>query len=131
MSDELKYKVESISERIDKLVELNEKQTDKLVAHEVQLAKISATMDVNTQELHEHKEGVIQNRTHIKSLEVQLAAHNEQSKINTEAIEQDIKPILEASNAKKYLQKSAMTVGGILSLIVGILVGIAKLLGKI
>ena len=121
MSDEWKYKIGAMSDKIDKLVELNEKQTDSIHKLDMGLTKTNTILEVNTQELHEHKEGVIQNRSHIRALETQLANHAEQSMKNTAAIENDLKPLKDKETAKKVLMKWFLGAGALAAAAVSIL----------
>jgi predicted nucleic acid-binding Zn-ribbon protein len=127
MSEEIKYRLGAMSEKIDRLVDLNEKQSVDIKDLTISHAKISTTLEINTQELHEHKEGVIQNRSHIRALESQLKDHADQSMRNTSMIEKEIKPLLDANNEKRYVEQFVRKWGAIIMKTGGVLAAIGAI----
>ena len=83
--------------------------------HREETVKWQVQADARTEriehDLREHKEGVIQNRSVINSQDVRIVSLE--------------KPV----EAKKYLHKKYMKIGGVLSVTITIVLGLAKLFG--
>ena len=109
MSDE-KILLQVMNEKIDRLVDLNEKQNEKLGDHDVKLAEYNAS-------LNEHMR-----RTEL--LELSMQEHKDQSQRNHESIHKDIAPLLEKETFKKQMKKYIMAAGALS----GALYAILKLL---
>jgi len=98
MGDE-KILLELMNKKIDKLVDINEKQNEKLAEHDVKLAEYNGS-------LREHMR-----RTEL--LELSMEEHKIQSQKNHDAIHNEIGPLLEKETFKKQMKKYIMALGAI------------------
>ena len=106
MSEE-KILLQMMNEKIDRLVDLNEKQNEKLGDHDIKLAEYNAS-------LNEHMR-----RTEL--LELSMEEHKGQSQKNHDQLHREIAPLLEKETFKRQMKKYIMGAGAVAGSIYAIL----------
>lgn len=106
--EEFKFILKEINAKTDRLMQLSEKQSEKLSDHDVKLATYNTLLEEHIR------------RTEL--LEHSLDGHKKQSQENQRIIQAELEPILEREKVKNYLKRWLLGAGAM----AGALYAIAK-----
>lgn len=111
MDEDVKYRFDSIESKIDKLVELNERQTEKLHDHDIQLTEYNKQLEIHIEATNLLKED--------------LKAHKKDSADKHDELYKDLQPILDSKKGIQVLKKWLVGLGTL----AGAVYAIARVMG--
>lgn len=127
MDEDIKYRFDSIDNKISELVDLNRDQMKQLHSHDIKFAEYNSLLEKHIEGVEQNREEIKKTKKEVEKIEVSLDQHKKDSSSKHDSLRKDVEPLIAKNNAWKMLLAIIVSAGTLTGMLLGVLSKIGKL----